>query len=84
MTVQNETEHSSKNEYHRSIRMTPVSHNKKFSRNDANNAVAVRKLENILIVSEWSSLNLNSSATAELSFTIRYPNIVIESLAGTY
>ena len=36
----------------------------------------------ILIGSELSSLNFNSSFRAEQSFAIRYPNVVIKSLCG--
>jgi len=58
------------------------SQTKNFSHDFANNNVAVRKLKNILIASELSSLNFNSSVSAEQWFAVRYPNIVIKSLCG--
>jgi len=49
-----------------SIRMISVSRNtKKFSRVHANNTVAARKLKNVSIASETSSLNFNASIRAE-------------------
>jgi len=36
----------------------------------------------ILIESELSFLNFNSSVRAEQAFAIRYPNVVIKSLCG--
>ena len=50
----------------------------------AYNTDAVRKLnnKNILIASELSSLNFDSTVRAELSFAIHYPNVVFKSLCG--
>jgi len=55
---------------------------KKFSSDHTNNTVAVRKLKNISIASELSSLNFYSSVRAERSFVICYPNVVIKPLCS--